>query len=188
MIRTRTSRAIAGALLLTALWLDPASLEAHEPDAAPKSAQPKSAQQKSAPPKVEAQHVATKPLDGDPDKEIDIQIYTFPPGSTVPWHIHKDAVEIAYGLQGSVMLETKDKPPYTVAEGQTNIFPANVVHRGWNPSKTDEAKLYVVRIKPKGTPLATIVPPPAKTPGAKTPGAAVQDYPEDASPGDEDGD
>jgi len=96
----------------------------------------------------------------------------------VPWHIHKDAVEIEYALQGSIMLEEEGKPPYAVAEGKTNILPPNVVHRGWNPSKTEPAKLYVVRIKPKGSPLATLVETPARGSGAP----AAADYPENARP------
>ncbi|ODS00552.1 hypothetical protein AUC68_14980 [Methyloceanibacter methanicus] len=154
---------MAGWGLALAVLLGASSLQAREP---------------SAPPKVEAQHVATTPLAGEPDKVIDIQIYTFPPQSAVPWHIHKDAIEIEYALQGSIMLEEEGKPPYPIAEGKTNILAPNVVHRGWNPSKTVPAKLYVVRIKPKGAPLATLVETPANASGAP----AAADYPEDAKP------
>jgi len=161
--RSKTTRAWVGLGLLLTVWLGVPGVQAREPN---------------APPKVEAQHVETKPLAGDPRKEIDIQIYTFPPQSAVPWHIHKDAVEIEYALQGSIMLQEEGKPPYAVAEGKTNILPPNVVHRGWNPSKTEPAKLYVVRIKPKGSPLATLVETPARGSGAP----AAADYPEDAGP------
>ena len=161
--RSKTTRVWAGLAMLLAVWLGVPSVQAREPN---------------APPKVEAQHIETKPLAGDPGKEIDIQIYTFPPQSAVPWHIHKDAVEIEYALQGSIMLEEEGKPPYAVAEGKTNILPPNVVHRGWNPSKTQPAKLYVVRIKPKSSPLATLVERPARGSGAP----AAADYPEDARP------
>jgi len=163
MRHSNTRRALAGLGLTLAVWLGASSLQAREP---------------GAPPKVEAQHVETKPLAGEPGKEIDIQIYTFPPQSAVPWHIHEDAVEIEYALQGSIMLEEEGKAPYAIAEGTTNILPPNVVHRGWNPSKTEPAKLYVVRIKPKGAPLATLVDKPARTAGAP----AAGNYPEDAKP------
>lgn len=160
MTCTNTTRAVGGAFLLLALWLAGAAVQAREP---------------GAPPKVAAEHIVTTPLAGDPDKEIDIQIYTFPPQSAVPWHVHRDAIEIEYTLHGSIMLEEEGKPPYEIAKGKTNVLAPNVVHRGWNPSKTDPATLYVVRIKPKGTPLATIVPAPAETAGAP----AASDYPED---------
>lgn len=160
MTLTKTTRALAGALFLLALWAGAPAVHAREP---------------GAPPKVQAEHIATEPLATDPDKEVDIQIYTFPPQSAVPWHVHKDAVEIEYALHGSIMLEEEGKPPYEVAKGKTNVLAPNVVHRGWNPSKTEAATLYVVRIKPKGAPLATIVPAPAETAGAP----AASDYPED---------
>lgn len=157
-------RNLAGASLLLAVWLMAPGLQAREPGPQPK---------------VEAQHVETKPLAGVPGKVIDIQIYTFPPKSAVPWHIHKDAVEIEYGLQGTIMLEEEGKPPYPIEQGKTNILAPNVVHRGWNPSETEPAKLYVVRIKPKGAPLATLVETPA---GAKeAPATGV--YPQDEKPG-----
>jgi len=55
-----------------------------------------SAREETLHPQVEAatvgvQHVMTVPVAGDLEKEIDIKIYTFPPGSAVPWHIHPDA-------------------------------------------------------------------------------------------------
>jgi quercetin dioxygenase-like cupin family protein len=101
----------------------------------------------------------------------------------VPWHIHKDAVEIEYVLEGSIMLQEEGTPPYEIVEGTTNVLSPNVVHRGWNPSKTDTATLYVVRIKPKGGPLATIVPAPpeeaGKVSGESAGAPAAGDYPED---------
>lgn len=139
---------------------------------------PVQAREPNAPPQVEAHHVVTEPLADDPGKEVDIQIYTFPPGSAVPWHIHKDAVEIEYALEGSIMLEEEGKAPYEIMPGKTNILAPNVVHRGWNPSRTEPAKLYVVRIKPAGAPLATLVDGPKDT--ASAPAATV--YPEDGPP------
>lgn len=129
----------------------------------------------TAPPKVEAQHLLTKPLAGEPGKEVDIQVYTFPPESAVPWHIHRGAHEFEYGLEGTLMIEEEGKAPYPLKAGGSNYLAPDVVHRGWNPSKTEPAKIYVIRIKPKGTPLATIVD------GKKSDSAAPSagDYPED---------
>lgn len=154
--------AVLGAAVLLALGLS--ATQAREPGAAPK---------------VEAQHLETKPLAGDPGKEIDIQVYTFPPKSAVPWHIHQDAVEIEYGLGGTLMIEEEGKPPYPLEAGKTNILAPNVVHRGWNPSATEPAKIYVVRIKPKGAPLATLVDGPKEASSAP----AASAYPEDGAPG-----
>ena len=158
---TKRFLAVLGTALVVALGTS--ALQAREPN---------------PPPKVEAQHIETKPLAGDPGKEIDIQVYTFPPRSAVPWHIHKDAVEIEYGLAGTLMIEEEGKPPYPLETGKTNILAPNVVHRGWNPSATDPVKIYVVRIKPAGAPLATLIEVPKEASNAPAPSA----YPEDEKP------
>lgn len=127
-------------------------------------------------PKVEAQHLLTKPLEGEPGKEVDIQVYTFPPGSAVPWHTHPGAHEIEYGLQGTLMIEEEGKPPYPLEAGKTNYLPPDVVHRGWNASQTEPAKIYVVRIKPKDVPLTELVGP--KSAGADPDVPRAGAYPE----------
>lgn len=118
------------------------------------------AREDAAPPKVKAERLLTKPLAGEPDKEINIQLYTFPPGSAVPWHNHPGAHEIEYGLEGTLMIEEEGKPPYPLKAGGSNYLPPDVVHRGWNASKTEPAKVYVVRIKPKDAPLTELIAPP----------------------------
>ena len=133
------------------------------------------ARQDTAPPKIEAQHLLTKPLVGEPGKEVDIQVYTFPPQSSVPWHIHAGAHEFAYVLEGTLMVEEDGKPPFTIEVGTSYYLAPDVVHRGFNPSKTEPAKVHVVRIKPTDAPLATIVDAPKS--GASVPSAG--DYPED---------
>jgi mannose-6-phosphate isomerase-like protein (cupin superfamily) len=40
-------------------------------------------------------------LAGDPSKEVNAQVYTFPPGAVLPWQIHPDAHEIAYVVEGT---------------------------------------------------------------------------------------
>jgi quercetin dioxygenase-like cupin family protein len=119
------------------------------------------AREDGAPPKVEAQHILTAPVAGVPGKEVDIQVYTFPPGSSVPWHIHPGAQEFEYELEGTLMIEEEGKPPLALKAGEAFHLAPGVVHRGWNPSKTEPAKVYVVRIKPVGAPLAKIVEAPA---------------------------
>ena len=134
------------------------------------------AREDAAPPKVEAQHLLTKPLEGDPGKQIDIQVYIFPPGSAVPWHTHPGAHEIEYGLEGTLMIEEEGKPPYPLEAGKTNYLAPDVVHRGWNASKTEPAKIYVVRIKPKDAPLTDLVWPKSKAAEPDAPKAGA--YPE----------
>jgi len=118
------------------------------------------AREEGALPKVEAQHLLTEKVAGDPGKEVDIQLYTFPPGSAVPWHIHPGAQEFEYELEGTLMIEVAGEPPRALKAGEAFHLAPDVVHRGWNASKTEAAKVYVVRIKPVGEPLAEIVKPP----------------------------
>jgi len=137
------------------------------------------AREDGATPKVEAQHLLTQPVAGDPGKEVDIQLYTFPPGSAVPWHIHPGAQEFEYELEGTLMIEVAGKPPRALKAGEAFHLAPNVVHRGWNASKTEAAKVYVVRIKPVGQPLAEIVKPPEAAAPATSPSGvpAPEAYP-----------
>lgn len=113
-------------------------------------------------PKVETLHLLTEPLQGEPGKEVDIEIYTFPPGSSVPWHIHPDAHEFDYQLEGTLTLEVEGEPPRELKAGDAFYLPPNVVHRGLNKSATEPAKVYVVRVKPVGKPLTELVDPKPK--------------------------
>ena len=117
------------------------------------------ARENTSAPKVEAQHILTSPLEGVPGKEVDIEIYTFPPGSSVPWHIHPDAHEFDHELEGTLTLEVKGEPPRNLKAGESVYLRPNVVHRGWNQSTTETAKVYVVRIKPVGKPLTELIDP-----------------------------
>jgi quercetin dioxygenase-like cupin family protein len=104
---------------------------------------------------VRGRELLVADLEGEPDKEVNIQIYTFPPGSSVPWHIHPDAHEFDYGLQGVLTLQVEGKDSRSLRQGEAIYVPPNVIHRGLNLSHTQPAKLVVVRVKPKGRPLTT---------------------------------
>jgi quercetin dioxygenase-like cupin family protein len=110
-------------------------------------------------PKVEAQQLYVQELAGDPTKEVNAQIYSFPPGAEVPWHIHPDAHEIAYVIQGTFTFERAGEAPKEIKAGASEYLPPNIVHRGMNKG-TETVKLFVVRIKPKDKPLTTEVPAP----------------------------
>jgi quercetin dioxygenase-like cupin family protein len=107
--------------------------------------------------KVEEQHLLTAPLAGEPRKEVAIAVYTFPPGSSVPWHIHPDAQEFDYQLEGTLTLEVEGKPSRELKAGEAFYLEPNVVHRGLNKSITEPAKVYVVRTKPVGKPATELV-------------------------------
>lgn len=111
-------------------------------------------------PKVEAEQLVVQDFAGDPSKQVNVQLYTFPPGHGVPWHIHPDAHEIAYILQGTLTFEHDGEKPREIKAGQAEYLPPNIVHRGINYG-TDEVKLLAVRIKPKNKPITVEVPAPA---------------------------
>jgi quercetin dioxygenase-like cupin family protein len=109
--------------------------------------------------KVEAQDLFIKEFAGDPTKEVKSQLYTFPPGAVLPWHIHPNAHEIAYVIEGAFTFERAGEAPKLMKAGEADYVAPNIVHRGMNLS-TAPVKLFVVRIKPKKAPLVQEVPAP----------------------------
>jgi quercetin dioxygenase-like cupin family protein len=112
-----------------------------------------------AAPKVQAHELFVEDFAGDPSKEVKAQIYDFPPGASVPWHIHPDAHEIAYVIAGTFTFQRAGQPPKTIEAGHSEYLAPNVVHRGMNEG-SQPVKLFVARIKPKDKPLTTEVPAP----------------------------
>lgn len=80
--------------------------------------------------KVEAQDLFVKDFAGDPSKEVKAQLYTFPPGSILPWHIHPDADEIAYLIEGTFTFQRAGEQPKTMKQGEADYVAPNVVHHG----------------------------------------------------------
>jgi quercetin dioxygenase-like cupin family protein len=111
--------------------------------------------------KVESQQLFVQPFAGDPSKEINAQGYTFQPGAVLPWHIHPDAEEIAYVIEGIFTFERAGEAPMVLKPGDADYVAPNVVHRGMNLG-TEPVKLFVVRIKPKDKPLVQEVPAPTQ--------------------------
>jgi quercetin dioxygenase-like cupin family protein len=108
---------------------------------------------------IESQQLFLKELADDPSKEVNAQSYTFPPGAILPWHIHPDADEIAYIIEGTFTFQRASEEPKVLHAGEADYVEPNVVHRGMNLSDAP-VKLFVVRIKPKDKPLVTDVPAP----------------------------
>jgi quercetin dioxygenase-like cupin family protein len=108
---------------------------------------------------VSAEQLIAEALAGEEGKEVNVQVYTFAPGAVLPWHIHPDAHEVAYVLEGDFTFELAGEKPVTLKPGQADYLPPNVVHRGRNDGAAP-VKLFVVRIKPKDKPLVEEVPAP----------------------------
>jgi quercetin dioxygenase-like cupin family protein len=108
---------------------------------------------------VTTEQLIAEALAGDPGKQVDARVYTFPPRTEVPWHIHPDAHEISYVIEGTLTFQQAGEAPREMTMGSADYLALNVVHRGMN--NTDKpVKLFVVRIKPTDKPLVEEVPPP----------------------------
>lgn len=107
---------------------------------------------------IKAEPLLVKDLAGEPDKEVNIQLYSFPPGASVPWHIHPDTHEFGYQLDGEFTLLINGEPSRIVKAGDAFYVPPNVIHRGINASRT-KVKFVVVRVKPKGKPALVEIQP-----------------------------
>ena len=107
---------------------------------------------------IKAEPLLVKDLAGDPDKEVNIQLYSFPPGASVPWHIHPDTHEFGYQLDGEFTLLINGEPSRILKAGDAFYVPPNVIHRGINAGRS-KVKFVVVRVKPKGKPAMVEVQP-----------------------------
>ncbi|MGZ8401148.1 MAG: cupin domain-containing protein [Methyloceanibacter sp.] len=110
---------------------------------------------------VTAEQLLAEALAGEPGKEVVAQTYTFPAGAVLPWHIHPDAHEVAYVIEGDFTFQIEGEAPRELKTGEASYLAPNVVHRGMNKSDAP-VKLFVVRVKPTDKPLVTEVPAPAQ--------------------------
>ena len=112
---------------------------------------------------VGAQQAATspkelmhEPLVGGIYEELIMAEAKLAPNAGVTWHIHQDAHEIGYVLEGAIKVQIDKGPERLVKAGEAFHIDANVVHRGQaGPSGT---KVLVVRLKPKDKPIMQMVP------------------------------
>ncbi len=107
---------------------------------------------------VTHEELSVEPLAGDPSKEVVTDVYSFPPGTVLPWHIHPDAHEISYILSGELTLEIEGEGTKHLKAGESFYLHPNKVHRGLNEGACP-VTLFVVRIKPVDKPLTVEVEP-----------------------------
>jgi len=106
---------------------------------------------------VSARTILDTDVKGGVFEQAVAQVYEFPPGALLPWHIHPDAHEIAYILEGALTLEIDGQGAKVLKAGDASHVPPNAVHRGRADDKLG-TKLVAVRFKPKDKPLVTLVP------------------------------
>jgi quercetin dioxygenase-like cupin family protein len=91
---------------------------------------------------------------GVPGKEVVVYVADLATGAKAGRH-HHPGEEIAYVVEGTIVIKPDNGPPVIVHKGETIHNPANQVHNAWNASDLAPAKVYVVMIGvDKGQPLA----------------------------------
>ena len=108
------------------------------------------------PPPVTAKTVLQSDVKGGVFEEAVVQVYEFGPGAALPWHIHPDAHEIAYILDGALTLEIEGQGTRVFKQGDASHVAPNEVHRGFADA-TLGTRLVAVRFKPKDKPLVTLI-------------------------------
>lgn len=88
-------------------------------------------------------------LAGMKNQEALVQVITFAPGTTLPWHIHPDGHEILTLLEGKWTIEIDGKAARVLKVGDTIYVEPNIVHRAMNDA-SGPTKIQIVRMKPKG--------------------------------------
>jgi quercetin dioxygenase-like cupin family protein len=79
---------------------------------------------KPQPYKVRNIHVVAKGAD------VLVREYTLDPGETIPWHRHSEVSDYYYGLEGRVVIETRDPAArHEVGAGQTASVAPSTAHR-----------------------------------------------------------
>ena len=92
---------------------------------------------------------------GNPGHEAVLARAEFNPGGATPRHTHPGE-EVAYVLEGQVVVEVEGKPPATLQAGDSFFIPAGTVHAAKNAG-SGSAKVLSTYIVEKGKPLATPV-------------------------------
>lgn len=83
---------------------------------------------KPQPYKVRDIHVVAKGSD------VMVREYTLDPGEAIPWHRHSSVSDWYYGLEGTVLVETRDPPGrHEVNAGQSVKVTSPTTHHVSNP-------------------------------------------------------
>jgi quercetin dioxygenase-like cupin family protein len=90
-------------------------------------------------------------LIGGTYEQVLMQEVSLAPNLNVPWHIHPDAHEITYVMDGEVKLLLEGKPDRVFKAGEGLHLNANVPHAA--QAGPNGAKLLIVRVKPKDKPI-----------------------------------
>ena len=86
-------------------------------------------QSKAQPYKVRNIHIVAKGAD------VLVREYTLDPGEAIPWHRHSEVSDYYYGLEGTVVIETRNPPArHEIGVGQCATVTPPTVHHISNAS------------------------------------------------------
>jgi quercetin dioxygenase-like cupin family protein len=87
------------------------------------------AQAKPHPYKVRSIHVVARGAD------VLVREYVLDPGETIPWHRHSEVADYYYGLEGTVVVETRNPAArHELAAGHSATVTPPTVHQVSNPA------------------------------------------------------
>src|SRR3954471_17673648 len=87
-----------------------------------------------------------------PGREVVSAVAEFEPRATPGMHTHFGE-EIGYVLEGTFLVEQREKPPVTLQAGGSFLIPAGTVHNATNTG-TWKGRILATYIVEKGKPLA----------------------------------
>jgi quercetin dioxygenase-like cupin family protein len=86
---------------------------------------------KPQPYKVRSIHVVAR------SDDVLVREYTLDPGEAIPWHRHSAVADYYYGLEGRVVVETRNPPArHELDAGQSGTVTPGTVHQVFNPAKS----------------------------------------------------
>ncbi|MCB2080798.1 MAG: cupin domain-containing protein [Novosphingobium sp.] len=91
-------------------------------------------------------------------QHVEVVTRDIPPGGEVPWHTHP-GVEIAYLVNGTMVLDVAGAAPRTLNAGESFLVKRNVVHGGRNAG-SETARLVITYVTDKDSPLRMPAPKP----------------------------
>ncbi len=97
-----------------------------------------------------------KDLEGVAGREVIMYRAELAPGAVSGRHYHSGP-ELAFILEGALVLELDGQPPVTLKAGESVYVPAKQIHNVNNASARVPVKLVVFLVGQKGQPLATPV-------------------------------
>ena len=104
-------------------------------------------------PQITRTEILRKPMSGLDGKEVVVFLADIPPGGVAATHYHPGD-EAIYMLQGALLFEPDQGPPFVLKAGEITFNPAKNIHKAKNTSSTEPAKVLNCMIAEKGQPLA----------------------------------